>query len=486
MAKDIFPATLSDVSAQPVTGALKSGTAGTPHIIAMVIAAAAPITCSVSLIPLGFLLGNGIGTPGAILLVSVVLTLFSVGFVRILPFVKNTGAFYAFVTAGLGRPAGLASAYTLVLAYGALGASVIGGFGYFANGLINRYFHLDVPWAVAGIAGVALSTALATAGVAVAGRVLLVILVCELTAIVVLDAAILFHNGLGAFSLEVFKPSTVFSGSVGIAGIYAFVLFLGFEGTAIYTEEAKAPERTVPRATFWVIGLIGVFHVLSSWSMVAGAGVDRTAQRIAENPPLFTFGLSDQYVGSGWTNVIMIFNLLSLFAGIMAFQNAAGRYLFALSRDHVLPRSLGSTHPKRGTPVIALSVVGAVYAIVTIVYRGAHLDPVLEMSTSLIGLGTIGLVAMLTIASVSVAMFFCRRGEITAAKVVAPAVAAVLLAFCTVAGIRNYGSITGVTTGWINYLAWIYVPVVLIGLGYAFWLRANRADKYSEIGRTRL
>ncbi|MGY6655473.1 APC family permease [Amycolatopsis sp. TRM77291] len=486
MAEKVGPDTAPDTSAQPATGGLKSGAVGTPHIIAMVVAAAAPITCTVSILPLGFLLGNGIGTPGAILVVTVVLALFAVGFLRILPFVKNTGAFYAYITAGFGRPAGLASAYALLLAYCALGASIIGGFGYFANNLINRYFHLDIPWAVAGIVGVALSTALAAAGVRLAGRILLVILAIELIAIVVLDAAILFRNGFGAFSFDVFKPSVVFSGSLGIAGIYAFVLFLGFEATAIYTEEAKKPERTVPRATYWVIGLIGFFHVLSSWAMVAGAGGNELVPRIAENPPIFTFGLSDQYVGPGWTDMIVMFNLLSLFAGIMAFQNAAARYLFALSRDQALPRFLGRTHPRRHTPVRALIVVGIVYAIVTIIYRAADLDPVLELGTSLIGFGTIGLLTMLTIASASVAMFFYRRREVTAAKVAAPAIAAILLAACDVAAILNYGIITGVETWWVNNLAWLFIPVVMVGLGYGFWLRAKRTDRYAEIGRTRL
>ncbi|MFJ9587959.1 APC family permease [Streptomyces acidicola] len=486
MTENSAPAAPPDASDQPEAGTLKSGAAGAPTIVAMVVAAAAPITCSVSLIPLAFLLGNGIGTPGVILLATIVLALFAVGFVRIIPFIQNTGAFYAYITAGLGRPAGLTSAYMLAVAYGALGTSVIGGFGYFSDDLLHRYLGLSIPWVVAGILGVAISTALAIAGIAVAGRVLLAILTIELTAIAVLNMAILFQNGLSSLSFKVFEPSTVFSGSVGVAFIYAFVLFLGFEGTAIYTEEAKTPERSVPRATYWVIALIGVFHIFTSWTMTSGAGLDKTIPRIAEAPPLFTFGLSDQYVGSGWTDVIQIFNLLSLFAGIMAFQNAAARYLFALSRDRALPGYLGRTHAKLGTPIPALAVVGAVFAVVTIVYRAADLDPILEMGTSLIGLGTIGLVVMLTIASISVATFFYRRKIITPGHVVAPAVAAVLLAACSVAAISNYEAITGVKTWWINSLAWIYVPVILAGLAYTLWLRGNRPEKYAEIGKTRV
>ncbi|MEU3855170.1 APC family permease [Streptomyces sp. NPDC029554] len=485
MTKNIVPAPPPEASERPEAGTLKSGAAGTPTIIAMVVAAAAPITCSVSVIPLAFLLGNGIGTPGAILLVTVVLALFAAGFVRIVPFIKNAGAFYAYITAGFGRPVGLASAYVIGFAYVALGASIIGGFGYFSDYLLERHLGLSVPWAVAGILGVALSTVLAMAGITVAGRTLLVILGVELAAITVLNVAILVRNGLGSLSFEVFEPSNVLHGSVGIALIYAFVLFLGFEGTAIYVEEAKAPERSVPRATYWVIGLLGGFHILSSWVMTAGAGIHKTIPRIAEAPPLFTFGLSDQYVGSGWTDTILVLNLLSLFAGIMAFHNAAARYLFSLSRDRALPGYLGRTHRRLGTPIGALATIGVVFAAVTIAYWAADLDPVLEMGTSLIGVGTIGLVAALTIASVSIATFFYRRRQITTAHVAAPALAAGLLGACSVAGILNREALTGVTTWWINNLAWLYIPIFLAGLAYALWLRRNRPETYAELGKTR-
>jgi amino acid transporter len=473
-------------SGEPSAGSLKSGTAGVPTIIAMVIAAAAPITCTVTLIPLGILLGNGVGTPGAIVLVTAILTLFAVGFVRVLPYIKNTGAFYAYITAGLGRPLGLVSAYALTAAYIALGASVIGAFGYMSNYLLNDYFGWNVAWWVCAVVGVALGTLMTTLGVAIQGRILLFILAVEIMAIVVLDVAILAQNGIHSYTPHAFNPSDVFSGAVGVAGIYAFSLFLGFEGTAVYIEEAKAPERSVPRATYWVIGIIGVFHTLSSWSLIAGGGGTAVQGTIAKNPQLFTFGLSDQYVGHGWTNLIMIFNLLSLFAGILAFQNAAGRYGFALARDDVFPRAFGNTHRKYGTPVVSLFAVGLIYIVLTLVYRIANLDPVLQMATSLVGLGTIGLIALLALAAVSVGVFFVRRGDVTVAKVWAPFAAAVLLAYCGYEGIANYSAITGVPTWWINHLYWLYVPLVLAGFGYVLWVRRTHAERYEQIGQTRL
>lgn len=470
----------------PDVGDLRAGSAGVATIIAMVVAAAAPITCTVTLIPLAILLGNGIGTPGTVVLVSLLLALFSLGFVRILPHIKNTGAFYAYITAGLGRPAGLVSAYVLAVAYIALGASIIGTFGFFGSYLLQDYFGWNVSWWVCALVGIALGTVLTTRGIGVQGRILLGILAVEIVAILVLDAAILFQNGLGSYSLDVFNPSTVFSGSFGVAGIYVFSLFLGFEGTAVYTEEAKAPERSVPRATFAVIAIIGVFHTLSTWSLISGGGGEAVQGTIAKGPELFTFSLSDTFVGTAWTDLILIFNLMSLFAGILAFQNAAGRYGFALARDRVLPKIFGTTHRTLGTPVIALFAVGIAYVALTAAYAVAGLNPVLQMSTSLVGVGTIGLVVMLAVASLSIGAFFIRRDEVTLTKVGAPFVAAVLLAAFAFAGLDNYSAITGVDTWWINHLYYVYFPVVALAVAYVLVLRRNRPEVYQQVGQTRL
>jgi amino acid transporter len=486
MMTDSTVSTSAAGTGEPAGGALKSEQAGTAHIVAMVVAAAAPVASAVALIPLGMLLGNGAGMAGAILLVTLIVALFSVGFVKILPYIKNTGAIYAYVTAGLGRPAGLASAYVLSLVYTALGASVVAGFSYYAKDLVHRYFGLDVPWVVVGLVGVTVATLLAVGGVTVTARLLFAVLACELTVIAVLDLSILFHNGFPAFTLDVFAPRTVFSGAVGVAAIYAFSMFLGFEATAIYSEEAKAPHRTVPRATFIIVGVIGLFYTFSSWSMVAGTGSDKLVPTVAQNPGGFVFALSDQYVGTAWTDIISFLNSLSLFAGILAFQNAGARYLYALARDGMAPGPLSRTYQKTGTPVVGLTVIAVVWAVLAILYASGGLDPLLEMATSLVGVGTVGLVAMLAVASVSIAVFFLRRGTIGIGTVVAPLAAALLLLYCTWAGIHNYSALTGVRTWWMNHLAWISLPVAVAGLAYAYWVRSHRREKYADIGRTRV
>ncbi|WP_051579431.1 hypothetical protein [Pseudonocardia acaciae] len=94
---------------------MAAGSLNARHVIFMVLAAAAPMAVVVAIMPLAFALGNGPGTPGTFLLAAVVLLLFSVGYVRAVPYVRNAGAFYAYIARGLGRPLGLVAAYVAAL-----------------------------------------------------------------------------------------------------------------------------------------------------------------------------------------------------------------------------------------------------------------------------------------------------------------------------------------------------------------------------------
>lgn len=58
--------------------------------------------------PIAILEGNGGGIPGIYILSGALLLLFSIGFITMSRYVKNSGAFYAYISAGLGNKLGLA------------------------------------------------------------------------------------------------------------------------------------------------------------------------------------------------------------------------------------------------------------------------------------------------------------------------------------------------------------------------------------------
>lgn len=317
-------------------------------------------------------------------------------------------------------------------------------------------------------------------------RVLGVALVLEIAVLLVLVAGVLAQRGPAAFSPFALSPVAVVSGSTGVAVIYALSSFLGFEGTAIYAEETGNPSRTVPKATYGAVAVVGVFYVVCAWGLVAGAGVDRIGEVAGRDPGNFVFGLAGEYLGPVAVEVIGVLVVTSSFAAVLAFHNAAARYFFALARDGFLPAALARTHPRFGSPYVAGFVQVAVLAVMVFGFAVAGLDPLLNLSTSLTGLGAVGLESLLTLTSVAVAVFFYRRGERGPGHVLAPVVAAVVLAVATSLSFVNYSSLTGSPSPVINSLPWLHLLVVAVGLGVALWARARDRDRYERMGRTRV
>ena len=93
-----------------------SGHLGTVGIVFMVVAAAAPLTVIGGNMPLGMGLGNGAGAPVGFLIAALVLLLFSIGFVTMTPHVPEAGAFFSYVTLGLGKRPGTGIAVVALIA----------------------------------------------------------------------------------------------------------------------------------------------------------------------------------------------------------------------------------------------------------------------------------------------------------------------------------------------------------------------------------
>lgn len=470
----------------PRRAALASASLGARHIVFMVVAAAAPMAVVIAIMPIALALGNGVGTPGMFLVASLVLLVFSLGYTRMSPHVRNAGAFYAYIAHGLGKPLGLVAAYVAVIAYNSLSAATCGALAFFAHDTANSLLGIDLPWTVWAAVAIAIVAVLGYRKITLTARVLGVALLAEVLVLLALDVAILIDRGPGAFSFEVFAPTNVFGGVVGVAIIYAFSSYLGFEGTAIYAEEARDPKRAVPRATYAAVAIVGTFYVITSWSLLAAYGGDRSVAIAGEDPGGFVFGLTDRFIGSAVTDITNVLIVTSAFAAVLAFHNAAARYFFALSRDGFLPAALSRTHSRHGSPYVAGMTQVAVLVVIVGGFAVAGLDPLLNLSTAMTGFGAVGLLALLTVTSAAIAAFFWRRGERGGRTTVAPIAATLGLGTATVLALANYPSLTGSDSQLINSLPWIYLPVVAVGLGFALWVRRRAPETYAQIGSTPL
>jgi amino acid transporter len=386
------------------------GSLGVASIVFIVVAAASPLGVIGGPVPLGIAFGNGAGFPFTFIVVTAVLLLFAVGFTNATPLVKSAGAFFAYVDKGLGRSAGLGAAFAALASYVALEAGVFGLIGPGANELFQSYGLPDIPWWVYAAVAFVVVSALGYFNIQLSGRVLAVLLIAEVLIVLALDAAVVFSGGgPEGFSTGIFTPADIVSGAPGFAILFAILSFIGFEATAVFRDEAKDPERTIPKATYISLILIGVFYTVSSWALISANGQSTIVQNATDNAGTILATTTEQYLGAVGGHIIQVLFVTSLFACILSFHNIVSRYVFTLAGRGVLPRKLGDAHATHGSPARASLTASAVAAVLIALAVLLGLDPIGQFYTWLGGISAVGIVLLLVLTSVAVLAIFRRN-----------------------------------------------------------------------------
>ncbi|OBC10924.1 hypothetical protein A5784_36090 [Mycobacterium sp. 852013-50091_SCH5140682] len=382
------------------------GHMGTTKLIFTVLSFSAPLGAIAGVVPLVISEGNGAGAPCIYALIGVVLVLFATGFTAMARVFPRTGAFYAYVTGGLGREAGMAAAFLALLGYVTCLVGMYAFFGDSINLLVGSFVKGDtVPWWIPAVLLWVAVAALGHFNVDLSGTILSVLMAFEVIIVMVFNLPVLFTGGPHGFQLTSFTPSAFTSGSVGIAILFAAATFIGFESTAVYRSEVKDPSRTVPRATYLAIILIGLFYVLSSWALVTFYGPNNVADVATTNgTSMFADGLA-YYAGDTAAKIMRCLVVTSLFAATLAPHNTVARYVNALARDGVLPKALGKAHPKHGSPAIASAAVAVIVLILVLPFTG--LDAV-KFYSWMFGIFCYAILIVMTLTSLAVIVYLRR------------------------------------------------------------------------------
>ncbi|MGH6931264.1 MAG: APC family permease [Dongiaceae bacterium] len=354
-------------------------------------------------------------------------------------------------------------------------------------GTIEGMFGIAAPWWVWSLIGVAIVAVLGYRQIDLSAKVLAVLVTVEYIAVLILDAAIVANGGAGDVSLVSFTPGAFFTGSATIGVLLCFAAFMGFEATTIYSEEARDPKRTVPRATYLAVLVIGIFYAFSTWCMVIAVGADKVVDTIGGlgDPTTYVFTLSDQYAGPWLTTVMSLLLISSVFAALLAFHNAAARYFYVMGREGLMPAKLGHTHGAHQSPHLG-SVVQTVLAVVVLaIFVITGQDPIFALFTWLANLATLGVITLMALVSFAVIAFFRQQPalEPSAFKVtLAPLVAGVVLAIIAILVVVNFGLLTGAAQ-WLAVGLPILVPVAaVLGALAAGRLKQSEPARFSQLG----
>ena len=282
-------------SRAPRTHALKPGAIGLIGVLFMAVANAAPITAMTGNTPIAVGYGNGIGAPAGFLVATIVLTLFAIGFVAMARYITTTGAFYGFITQGLGQ----------VVGHGLRGAGHDGVRR--VRGVADRHLRLlhqqrprhagsawDVNWLILAVIGIVVIGVFGYFDISIAAAILGVTLIAEILLLGALAFSVLFSGG-GPDGLvpEAINPVNAFKsleeggGSIGAghrregtspqAARPSACSSRSGPGSASRRPRSTArsratPSRSCPRATLIAVVGLGLFYTFVSWMMIAGNG----------------------------------------------------------------------------------------------------------------------------------------------------------------------------------------------------------------------
>ncbi|MGK5681798.1 APC family permease [Actinoplanes sp. URMC 104] len=457
---------------------------GVAAVVFFVMSAAAPLTVVAGVVPTGLAVTGLTGIAIAFAAVAVVLAIFAVGYVAMARHIANAGAFYAYISQGLGRPLGVGASWVALLAYNMFQVASYGGFGAIASPLFDKWFGVDIPWWGLALIVWALTAVLGVRDVAVNGKVLATLLVAEIVIVFAFSVADIFSPNFSASSAPL-DPGTLVGAGSGALLVMAVTGFVGFEQSVVFSEESRDPRRTVPRATYIAIALIAVLYGFASWAMISAAGGDVVGRATEEGPDLFFNVASDQLGGRAVDLGYALF-LTSLIAAMISFHNIIARYMFSLGREGVLPRTFGRTVPGTGAPKngsLAQSVLGLV---VIVLYAVAGWDPLVNLFFWGGSGGGIGVLLLVTLTSIAVIGYFTKRpeGEDFWHRLGAPVLGAVLLLTMSYLALSNIATLFGVEPGskptWVVPLS--FAVLLAAGIAWALVLRGSRPQVYAGIG----
>ena len=470
---------------------LKRGALGVGFIIFFVISAASPLSVIAGGFPIGIMLGNGAGTPALLLLALLVLLAFSVGYTTMSRHVTNAGGFYAFTSRGLGGLAGGSAAVLAMFAYNILQIALYGMFGGVVAGTMESVAGVILPWWSYSLMAMASIAFLGYRKIDLSARVLSLVVIAEYLAILTLDFAILKNGGDSGVNLDSFTRQHVFSGTPSIGLLFCFAAFIGFEATTIYGEEAKDPQRTIPIATYSSVLLIGGFYALSVWSMVVGVGADKIVPMLQamQDPTTFIYGMSDHFVGPHLTQVIRVLFMVSIYAGLLAFHNAAARYFYAIGRDGLLHSVLGTTHRVHQSPHMGSALQSLIAAVVVLIFAAMDADPILQLFAWFSNLATLCVILLMAMTSFAICVYFHRHPELKVGLLrgrILPVLSCLALLSVLVLAVAHFDVLTGASQ-LLSYSLCAVIPAALLGgLYLAARLRKVSPQRFLALGSHKL
>ncbi|OMB97340.1 permease [Mycobacterium sp. NS-7484] len=462
-----------------------SGQMGISSLMLTVLAFSAPIAAVAGFIPFAIMFG-GEGATLVFAAASVSLLLFAVGYVTMAKGLPKPGSFYAFISAGLGRVIGLGSAFLAVVSYLLFLCGCFVFIGLTVTELVSSVGGPTTPWWLWGLVTWGIVSILCYFHIEVSAKILSVAMVLEVAIVMVFNIAVLVHDGgPDGYSATPINPATLGNGDMAVALLFAIMIFLGFEATALFRDEVRNPDKTIPRATYGAVLFVGTLYTVTCYLLTTAYG-SGAVQAATDDPKMMFPSAIGHLAAPVFTQLTFIFIVTSEIAAAISVHNVTARYIFNLAADKALPTGLGQVHPRHGSPARAAVAVAIITLLLTSIVgltnlKGEGLD------AQLFGLGTVGVLILMVLVSIAVIVWFARKGVPVGANrfkcFIAPCVAILALGTTVVIAVLHFDLVVGGAPGQNLGLLVVLAASLVVGCALALYFRSTRPEIFKALGR---
>ncbi|MDI3420171.1 amino acid permease [Streptomyces luteolus] len=272
-----------------------------------------------------------------------------------------SGSSYSYAYATMGELVAWVCGWCLVLEYGVSVAAVAVGWGEYLNELLAGTIGVTIPDVLSAPPGdggifnlpalivVLLAMVFLLGGAKESARANTIMVAVKIAALLLFCA--IGIQGFKSGNYADFMPLGM--AGVSAAGATLFFSYIGFDAASTAGEEAKDPQRDLPRAIMLSLVIVTALYVLVA-AVAVGA---RPWQGFTDSEAALAGIMKDVTGQPFWGTVLAAGAVIAIASVVLVVLYGQTRILFAMSRDGLVPKAFSKVNPRTGTPRVNTVIV---------------------------------------------------------------------------------------------------------------------------------
>ncbi|MFZ3571779.1 amino acid permease [Streptomyces sp. BH097] len=371
------------------------------------------------------------------------------------------GSSYSYAYATMGELLAWVCGWCLVLEYGVSVAAVAVGWGEYLNELLDGTIGVTIPAALSAPPGdggifnlpalivVLLAMVFLLGGAKESARANTIMVAVKIAALILF--CVIGFMGFKSGNYEDFMPLGM--AGVSAAGATLFFSYIGFDAASTAGEEAKNPQRDLPRAIMLSLIIVTALYVLVA-AVAVGA---RRWTDFTDSEATLAAIMKDVTGQPFWGTVLAAGAVIAIASVVLTVLYGQTRVLFAMSRDGLVPKIFAKVHPKTGAPRANTVIVSLFCGILAAAVPLGQLADATSIGT------------LFAFALVNIAVIILRRTRPDMNRTfrvpLSPVLPVIGFALC----VWMMGSLSAIT--WIVFGVWMAVGLVFY---FSYGMRRSR------------